>query len=56
MPGSPVVKNSDFQGREHRSDPWSGDRSHMPHGVVKKDWRGYGLMKQIKEAPVDLKK
>lgn len=51
MPGSPVVKNSDFQGREHRSDPWSGDR---PHGVVKKDWWGYGLMKQIKEAPVDL--
>ena len=44
VPGSPVVKNPYFQGREHRFDPWSGDRSHMPHGVVKKKiGEGMGL-------------
>ena len=51
-----MVKNPHFQGREHKFDPWSGDRSPMPHSVVKKKKRlaRVWLMKQVREATVDL--
>ena len=57
MPGGPVIKNPHFQSREHEFDPWSGDRSPMPHSVVKKKKKRLArvwLMKHIREAPVAL--